>query len=289
MFLESFFAIICSVLSFITTNSICVGIIANTLYTILVALLIWCTVRKKQYEFNQFFGVDKNNEIHVFISTFKIPQGTIKDTFDFPNNEELFSIAVGEFDLIPEIYHEISKKKFFDSETFAGIVDSILTLSKPKITFRYSDGPTVKLNDLPKLATICIGSSLYNQISKKYLEDLHSEVIFDMSQGKISIICNSDSGTGDKSQSIFAGTQDQDYAMLAKLHKVDEDGVKQIIFIAAGTGVNGTKAAVYHLLKNWNTERKNHKDGNFAIILEESPNSKNGKRYENFLEKRRIY
>lgn len=269
-------------------SNILAGMVANFLFaflTIISSVLIWFVGFKiRETNFNKFFGINRTSkinfkeniqkeydEINIFISTLKINPSLLSSnnclqTQSDKNQKEIFTISVGEFDLIPMISDEMSRKKVLNSRKLAWIFNNILSIAKPIIKFNYSS-KIVDPKALPKTPIICIGSPLYNEITRHYL-DKHEQVIpvkFDLNPNiRIKYKYGKDSAFVEAPKEKI--TDQYDVAMLVKFHEKDGDR-NNVVFIAAGTGVNGTKAATYYLITFWDKLKKAHDESNFFEII----------------------
>jgi hypothetical protein len=274
------------------------GMVANLLFTFLTiipGLLIWFVgFGIRGTKFNKFFGINRSNkisfkediqkehyEINIFISTLKIDPKLLasNDCWQMQSNknqEEIFTISVGEFDLIPMISNEISRKKILSPKKLTWIFDNILNLAKPIIKFNYSS--KIDTESLPKTSIICIGSPLYNEITRYYLDNNKLPVKFDLNPNiiiKYTTVQNVKEKKNDDDFVEPLKEEGKDVAMLVKFHEKDNDR-NNVVFVAAGTGVNGTKAATYYLIAFWDKLKKRHGESNFfEIITVDSENSTN--------------
>jgi hypothetical protein len=195
------------------------------------------------------------------------------------NNPEIF-IAVEELK-IRESIENLFKASGKISDLVSGLVDNIWISNTPDLEFVPSP-PTQdsKGNPLPGQdinervkeelkscqVVICIGSDLYNSVTRYYFEEFPP--VYKINQNSRYV---EDLLQGGNPKKIGMDLDNSGYDDFGILLRVRPDELENpVFFVAAGAGINATKVAVQYLVDNWeelHDKRKDIKD-DFHIVFE---------------------
>jgi hypothetical protein len=186
-------------------------------------------------------GYDNSNRIVVYLSRHEVPPAT-KGNYGHTIGSNLVCLADGEFQEIKSLVQLLSKRRITSPGTFAGLVDSLFSLNQPELDFMISPAKSENIESLQVCPTICLGGVGWNRATELYLQD--AKYLLDFMSKQID--------------------PKYDVGYLAKFYAPRH---RKTVIVAAGAGINGTRAAVRHLVSMWNQLQKMYGDQNFIITF----------------------
>ena len=207
--------------------SIIASFLANVLFWagLGVSSSFWVTRRLEKSR--RFLGVDKRNTIVVYLSRIQVePSPNVPDRHGQPMVSPCVTVSQGEFDETPTLVDLLSKG-FFYAAIAEGLVDRLYSTAKPKLKFEASPERKCGWVALASYPTICVGSSKWNEATHLYLEEMHSSLDF-------------------KRQPEEMG---YDVGYVLKFSPMRDPD--RTVFIFAGLGINGTRAALRYFAENF--------------------------------------
>jgi hypothetical protein len=259
--------------------AILLNLISNLLswlivFTALFLFYVLHLVRRRRNLLN-FLGIyPQNLQIRVYFSSFLLNPGTVDDLEKKKTLWGGLAISAGEFQIIPDIDKWLSilarRSNFFE---YLFDYLSPKKLRTPYVQIEYLPSPhmneDLKLNNC---TLILIGGPLHNLGTKLYYDQnlvfmrssdwrIAVEVIKGKQAGRI---LGPNLSPNDLSQGDFKHPG-IDMAILERQYDKERNST---IFLASGTGTNGTMAAICYLISHWKELNKRHKNTPFSICLE---------------------
>jgi len=191
----------------------------------------------------RFLGIGDSNRFVVYLSRLEIDPSCLQDLYGDTPGQTALGLNLGEFQETRALIHLLSRRPdFFSPTNFAGFVDVFFQVSRPDVDFLAAPSAEGEWEDLEPCATICLGSPRYNRATAIYLEDVKTDLNFE----------RKDTDLG------------YDVGYLAKFTTQRD---QRTVILAAGLGVNGTRAAIRHLVGQWATLASGRGDQNFRVTL----------------------
>lgn len=191
----------------------------------------------------QFLGIGRDNRLVVYLSRLEIDPSGLMDLYGQAPDQTALGLNLGEFHETKALVHLVSRRPdFFCPSNFAGFVDTSFQVSRPDLEFFAAPPAMSDWMELEPCATICLGSPRYNRATAIYLEDRRLGFDFRRRDAQLGY----------------------DVGCLAKFTTQRE---QRTVILAAGLGVNGTRAAIRYLLQQWDVLAKKHGDRDFHVIL----------------------
>lgn len=217
--------------------------------------LVW--VLPKYKKLTQFFGIStKHPRLRVYFSRLNIPVGGSVDAQGTPRSYSGVAIPEYEFGIMESLLQPfLMLQPRWMPEAFVKRLRTWGLLTVPDIIFEASPS---KEQDIKSDNLALVGSQAYNEGTKYYLSrgNPYLTLVFD-NQGPAVIVARGKS----KGEKI---TTDTDLAILLRI-KDDEHGTN--VFVGAGLGVNGTRAAIEYLANNWEALEKNYGAQEFGLCI----------------------
>lgn len=212
-------------------------------------------------------------EFRVYFSSFLIEPDTISD---LDNQKAMWRGLTGsteEFLAVRDIEKWLSP--LTTPSTLADYLFSQLMIAKfrlPTICVDYLPSPRdVERLKLTNCTVLCIGGPLHNMSTRLYTsQNLTSMVSLDwniavrIAKGKNA---GRIFGTNIRREEFIENFGKHQVA-LAVLEKIEDVERNSVIFIASGTSINGTRAAVNYLTTHWEKMHRQRGKSAFAICLE---------------------
>jgi hypothetical protein len=247
------------------------NILANIIFFALGGTLILALIQKEMRRKNVFFGTTSNKKIHVYLSSVSLRDVDAITHFDEKERFTGNALFENEFRIIPEISslfpHRFPTEKTLSNvaEAFSSLVDSYMIIQKPEIIFMPS--PRIPQNanfpSTSKSTIICVGSMIYNSVSYYYqqAEQPVLQVLKDSRNCEIRLVQQRAT-----KQVFYRDLEDKknDLGVVLKIHDQNEN----VVFIAAGLGVNATCAAVVYLTREWKSLHKRFPNSDFGVLIE---------------------
>jgi hypothetical protein len=252
------------------------NLVANLITWIFLALIagigIIINARPKRAALFRFFGLDPiNPSITAYLTTIivqpsgaKRPDGRLSQIWEGP---AISANSLHKISSVPAIFHST----FTDNlPTFVRRLLSTKNLSFDPVKIDFQPSP-MSVSEIAPGPLFCLTGPGYNIATKYYLETGASYVEFlpdhqfRVKRGRLTdkIISPSDCKViaGDGTVERFA----HDLGLVSRLTDYEND---RKVVIAAGTGSNGTRAAIEYVTNHWQKLDKQFQDTDFAIILE---------------------
>jgi len=211
----------------------------------------------------RFFGMRAPHEYVIYMSSYQIEKGTIKDRNGVARGHEGRAIPEYEFQTIPTLNSILSASSIRNvPDIFRGLVDSFWTQSMPPI--RFEPSPNVIQNPPPS-SILCVGGPKFNAVAQYYL-DTHRGFFNhykDDSIGRWRIAINH----GSKTNNLIGANLAKEEVDVGYIQRFTDTETDATIILLAGLGVNGTRAAACHLAKNWRHLYREFGTKNFAIAF----------------------
>lgn len=226
-----------------------------------VFVLILLKQQKRKNYF--FFKASRNRHIDVYLSSAKLEDAEIVAHSGTTDKYTGTVLLKGEFRIIPDITSLFSTR-FTIADAFSSLVDAYTEAQKPEIKYIPSPSSFGEEKDFFSLRNrtiICIGGPKFNAVSNYYQEVGKPifKVIKDEEKCEIQFIRKG------RVQKIFERDNGKDIGALIKLYDKANDNV---VFIAAGLGINATCAAVVYLKENWKALSSKYPDKEFGVFLQ---------------------
>lgn len=232
------------------------GVIANTLFAILIIIIGWITYYlTERRKLLKFFGISDTKRLVIYLSNLRIVSGGSIGIDNKPRS--YFGPAV--------VYNELSVASKF-KEKFNYIVPSLSDSPSFLSQILFADISVISmsspLNNSKIEATssiVTLGSPGYNVVSSMIENNINSAVKFinDNSAIQITNVPNiTDSANGFIQRLV-----------------VNNDDKKRCLFYAAGLSELGTVGATNYLVENWKALRKKYKDNESFVIVLRFPTS----------------
>lgn len=220
-----------------------VNICADIIFVVCILLILWGLEHQELEESRQFFGLNKQTQIRIFVSAFEHEETVTKKV-----------IAVLEYEAaleFREAFKHLSGDSFISRvrKKLAGIAGQ----SPEYLEVIIDVSPLEGLEESPYSGSlISVGGPLRNQLAKFYMRnnpffrfDEESGRFFERIEGQYQAIDNS-----------------HDVAVLEKMMVAG-----QTVFLAFGTGERHTRSALQHLRTNWQKLSKEYPGKAFGIRL----------------------
>lgn len=224
------------------------NILANIIFWLAGGILVGYLISKRRRKLAKFFGLNFSRNLNVYFSSIVL----------YENSEEM-GLPSYEFQTIPSIASLFSSGKLdFVPDMLAGLVDSFWLPKKPIIQFLPSPN---KIEEIEFDNIISIGGPVSNRVTNYYLKIGSPYLSFtrssDESECRIQIV-----------RGIRTGEVIQGYWSTGILNRFRDMEHGNTVFIVAGGGVQGTRAAVEYLVENWETLQSTYGDKDFGICLQ---------------------
>jgi hypothetical protein len=236
-------------------------------------LLITRTILKRR-KLLRFLGLSTERPtFRVYFSSFDLKPGAISDLDGQPTMWRGLAVSAEEYLAIRDIENWISLLSH--DSTFTESLYTYLTPQKyrtPQIRIEYLPSPrSYEDLKLTNCTALLIGGPLHNIGTKLYTsENMTTMVSLDwdlavrVTKGKLAGRVLGPNITRNQFVAEF-GKHQIDVAVLEKLEDVERHST---IFIASGAAINGTRAAINHLINNWEKIDQRHEQHDFSICLE---------------------
>lgn len=219
------------------------------------SLYVWVKLSRRQLY--RFFGLQpKSPRIVVHFSNVFVPRNTGRDFRGTARSFEGETVPIYELGLtqvIGELFLVASPESRSSIRRFA---NWLLTRN---VVLEFVTSPRNGDAAQQKLAGHCtilsLGSPGYNSVSDHYLNRFEPFLQFADDNSRIMI------GRGSQKGTRISGDTRKDQALLVRVEDEERDNT---VFVAAGLGINGTRGALYYLVRNWR-ELPSHE---FGICLE---------------------
>ena len=213
--------------------SIIASFLANVLFWAGLGVLFFVWVTRRLEKSRRFLGVDKRNTIVVYLSRIQVePSPNVPDRHGQPMVSPCVTVSQGEFDETPTLVDLLSKG-FFYAAIAEGLVDRLYSTAKPKLKFEASPERKCGWVALASYPTICVGSSKWNEATHLY-EEMGYDVGYVLK---------------------FSPMRDPD----------------RTVFIFAGLGINGTRAALRYFAENFWRLVKQYGDNRSITVARSLP------------------
>jgi hypothetical protein len=246
-------------------NSLLENIVANIVSSVVIFLLVaiigWFVISGQRRKLHRFFGISRGQPLLVYLSGLVVSPNTIQDRFGYISKYEGLAVPNYEFQVIPRI-SSLFLSNPLDSlpELFSELLDNMALVKKPIIDFRLSP---LNEKELEYSSSICVGSGLFNTATDYYLREGRSYFRPILDKDRDQWIVQVLSPTGEIAD-VVCPDEKENIGVLLRLRDVAHN---TITFIAAGTGINGTRASVEYLVGNWGTLSSRYKDMEFGVAL----------------------
>lgn len=234
-------------------NQYIVNILSDFIFLILttvgVFFLYKCTKRRSLLE---FFGLNGNKKVIIYTSNLLITQkGAASDFRGLPRSYTGFSVPYYEVTMLPPLIR-LFNVIVPGASSLPGILKA-LTLSDVEVEYLASPLSESEI-DKTNVVIFSFGSPGYNIVSEYIQSRLFPKMLM----------------VKDNMQIIYPKTKEiiEEGRNVAFLQKVFDRENKRWIFYTAGIDENGTKGALFYLIKNWAKLSKIYGNKAFSICFE---------------------
>ncbi len=225
------------------------GVIANCIFLLAIAfvsLIIWAIFYgKKLLDATHFFNVGLNSNVYVYVSAHADAETRTRKV-----------ITAEEFETVIEM-HSILTNQFYSNRVYELVIAIFQLL---QIAVRLPDF-ILKVSPLEELSTpqaeeslILVGGPTRNQISKYYLDNGNSWLIFDDIEKRFLI-----------NRGQRKGEELNPSETMAMVSKISLD--HSVAFVVFGFGEIETRCALNYFVHNWRNLYSEFKNNDFAICL----------------------
>jgi hypothetical protein len=222
---------------------------------------------------SDFFGTTVNKQIHIYLSSVELSNAEVIAHSGIRDKFSGKVLMEKEFRIIPEIV-SLFPSGLLSKGLFSGIMEAFSSISGSYFLFKnpsISYIPSPKQDDsgilslLPSQSTvICIGSPIYNSITRYYQN--HEPPSFIVKKDKLKGLCEIQLIRNGSVENITTRSFDGGDIDIGSLVKVrDKNG--NTVFIAGGLGVNATCAAIVYLKNNWRELYSKYRDRDFGVLI----------------------
>lgn len=240
------------------------NIIANLVFWLVGGLIVWLLLQVgRRRAMFRFFGMKNLGEYVIYLSSYYIEKGTIKDRNGVPRGHEGRAIPEYEFQSIPTLNSILSPASIRNvPDILRGLIDSVWTRSLPTIRFELSPN---KIQNPPSSSALCVGGPKFNAVTQYYLDTNRGffRHYKDDKIGRWRIEINQ----GINVHKIIGGDFAKDEVDVGYIQRFTDIETGATIILLAGLGVNGTRAAACYLAKNWRYLDKKFAKKDFAIAF----------------------
>jgi hypothetical protein len=246
--------------------------IANICFWLLGGTLLGLLFTRRRHKLYRFFGITGGKPVVVYFSTVFTGYGStdaqgrdltsvlVKQQIS-PTEIREAALPDGEFQVIPAISQLFASRLVeVVPDMLSGLADSFWMLKRPKLEFKLSPQ---KPEELRATSSICVGGPAFNSATAYYLLTCRPFLTF-VRESDTNDKEHIEVARGNKTGTVITHELGWDVAVL---NRVTDTESKNTIFIAAGLGVNGTRAAVDYLISNWEKLAKTYQDQDFGICL----------------------
>lgn len=238
------------------------NIVADLIIVFGAVLLGWLLISRRRHKLHNFFGITSSQPLLVYLSSLPVEPNTIKDRHGNVTRHQGTVISNYEFQTIPRLTSLLLSSPLDNVPEFLSRIMGNLSLErKPTIQFVPSpfDDDSIKFQNM-----LCIGGTLFNAVTDYYLRtgQPYLNLIRDpdnRSRWALSVVRGGQTG-----ELIRPPNETEGLGMIQKL--VDSE-YKVSVFILAGSNVNGTRASVEYLIRNWSHLQKVYGNDAFAIAI----------------------
>ena len=113
---------------------------------------------------------------------------------------------------------------------------------------------------------VCVGGPKFNTATAYFMKTENPFLCHykDDSAGRWRVAIN----RGQRKGEIIGGDLCKDAVDIGYVQRVRNSQTRTVIIIAAGLGVNGTRAAVHYLVEHWKELLRHYGDSDFAVVFQ---------------------
>ena len=238
--------------------AVAINIISNLIFWAGGGLFLGIVLSQKRRKLFNFFGIHYSTPIIIYLTSLPSRQNTILDKDGIPSRYQGFVPHGSEFQVIPEITTLFTSNTFQRiPDIFSGLIDGFWLLSQPILEFKLSP---IREEEIDKKGCICIGGPKFNLATQYYLRTSNPFIKIVKDENEWCLLISIGRRAGEK----FLCVNDYDLAVLLKMKDPETSST---IFVAGGTGSNGTRAAVRYLIMYWRDLYRTYGYAEFGVGL----------------------
>lgn len=225
------------------------NVLANLLFWGGGGALVWLGILVgRRRKLARFFGLRNGTSYTVYLSGYLIEKYAVKDRDGVPRGHQGLAIPEYEFQSIPVLNRVLSVANSpIVPDLFRGLIDGLWLLSLP--TVQYVPSPQT-FTDTPISSVLCIGGPKFNAVTEYFLRTrgaLFFTQFKDPDSKRWRIVVN----TGSRKDEVIGADLPKTEVDVGYVQRLVDTESGAVVFLLAGLGVNGTRAAAHYLEANW--------------------------------------